>query len=185
MVQCLTLIVDMVTHYFRGGVIWRWGLMACHGVSAWLHDWGCCSLPLVNNIPGAEYVNVMIMQHSTWWFFSHTHSPCISCWSYKISAMGGEDLSVQCHKLIFTAANQPNWFRKTREHWNARQPPVLTLEPPALQYRMWSTEKSYSHCSTFWIALMGTSGHLWVYFGTHANISLMWYLPSYVKLQTS
>lgn len=84
---------------------------------------------------------------SVWWsctfhliIFSHTHS-LYQLLKINISVMGGKEFTVQCHKLIFTAANQPNWFCKTWEHWNACQQLVFMLNPPAL----WFACKLKSH----------------------------------------
>lgn len=65
---------------------------------------------------------------SMWWsctfhliVFCHTHS-LQKLWKLQVSVVGGKDFSVQCRKLIFTATNQPNWFSKTWDIWNAKQP---------------------------------------------------------------
>lgn len=48
------------------------GLIACHADSSWPDDLICYSLLLVNNIPGAKYVNLMIMHIPPDHFLPHT-----------------------------------------------------------------------------------------------------------------
>lgn len=67
---------DTLFIYFFWWSDWRTGsalgLIECHAVSSWLCDWVCCSLLLVNNIPGAKYVNVMIIHILPDHFLRHT-----------------------------------------------------------------------------------------------------------------
>lgn len=84
-----------------------WGLTANHAVSSWLHDWTCCSLPLVNNIPAAKYVSVMIMHIPPDRLLPHTflttavYATQNQLCKKKTSVFGGP-------QMIFAATNQRN-----------------------------------------------------------------------------
>lgn len=100
------------------------GRMARHAVSSWLHDWICCSLPLVNNITGEKHVGVMIMHIPPDRRLSHTHS---LQQLLRLCKIGYSRRGPQCSmaQMIFTAANQLNSFCEAWERRNACQQPRL------------------------------------------------------------